>query len=228
MGLSSVAFSNSLAADASASEPLPLAANDNFLAVLSCGGGDEPFQNSTYNPADAADILKTRFVDKSNALGVNLTNGTIGYTAPAKIDVGNGGFPYELTAQFEWGISGQHTSDTHLHDCAATRLDHQLEQQSPDVRQQHGSDGQERCAGGCRHDRGVHGGAGHLQIHAQRTARRGGCADTSLVGAADDAECRHHDAGLDRSSSCLCHKAQPCPAAPHGSRRGRARRRRSR
>ena len=74
------------------------------------GGGDEPFQNVTYNPADAADILKSRFVDKSNALGVNLTNGTIGYTAPAKIDVGNGGFPYELTADFEWGAF---TDDTH-------------------------------------------------------------------------------------------------------------------
>ena len=73
------------------------------------GGGDEPFQNVTYNPADAGDILKSRFVDKSDALGVNLTNGTIGYTAPAKIDVGNGGFPYELTAQFEWGAFPENT-----------------------------------------------------------------------------------------------------------------------
>jgi len=99
----------SLAAGASLSEPLPPAANDNSFGLLSCGGGDEPFQNVTYNPADAGDILKTRFVDKSNDLGVNLSNGTIGYTAPAKIDVGNGGFPYELTADFEWGAFPDNT-----------------------------------------------------------------------------------------------------------------------
>ena len=99
----------SLAAGASLSEPLPPAANDNSFGLLSCGGGDEPFQNVTYNPADAGDILKTRFVDKSNDLGVNLSNGTIGYTAPAKIDVGNGGFPYELTADFEWGAVPDNT-----------------------------------------------------------------------------------------------------------------------
>ena len=83
-----------------------------YNAVKGGGFGDEPFQNVTYNPAEAADILKTRFVDKSNALGVNLTNGTIGYTAPAKIDVGNGGFPYELTAQFEWGAFPDNTHQT--------------------------------------------------------------------------------------------------------------------
>jgi len=48
MGSGSKAFSKSLAAYAFASEPLP--ANDNYLAVLSCGGeGDEPFQNLTHN-----------------------------------------------------------------------------------------------------------------------------------------------------------------------------------
>ncbi len=66
------------------------------------GGGNEPTQSMSYSPADAGDILKARFVDKSNAMGVNLSNGSMGYTAPAKLDEGNGGFPYELTAELEW------------------------------------------------------------------------------------------------------------------------------
>jgi len=73
-----------------------------FIATKGGGGGAESNQNTSYSPADAADILKSRFVDKSNLLGVNLSNGSMGYTMPAKIDIGNGGFPYELTAELAW------------------------------------------------------------------------------------------------------------------------------
>ena len=66
------------------------------------GGGTQKDQQVRYSPADAGDILKSRFVDKSNEMGVNLSNGTIGYSVPAKLDVGNGGFPYELSAEVQW------------------------------------------------------------------------------------------------------------------------------
>lgn len=66
------------------------------------GGGTQPDNKTTYDPATAADILKSRFVDRSNALGVNLANGTLGLTSPVSIDVGTGGFPYQLSAGFSW------------------------------------------------------------------------------------------------------------------------------
>ncbi|MBV9989745.1 MAG: hypothetical protein JOZ72_00505, partial [Alphaproteobacteria bacterium] len=66
------------------------------------GGGAQPNQSTSYSPAEAGDILKSHFVDKSNLLGVNLSNGSFGYSAPAKIVTGNGGFPYELSAEFQW------------------------------------------------------------------------------------------------------------------------------
>lgn len=75
---------------------------DGIYATKGGGGGSQSNQGTSYSPNDAADILKSRFVDKSNALGVNLSNGSIGYTAPAKLDVGNGGFPYELSAEYQW------------------------------------------------------------------------------------------------------------------------------
>jgi RHS repeat-associated protein len=88
-----------------------------YFATKGGGGGAEANVGSTYDPSEASDVLKSQFVDKSNELGVNLSNGTVGYTAPAKIDVGSGGFPYELTADFEWNSSyttarGAHTPPT--------------------------------------------------------------------------------------------------------------------
>ncbi len=61
------------------------------------GGGTPPSNAPTYNPSTAADILKSRFVDRSNTLGVNLANGSMAYQSPASISVGNGGFPYEIS-----------------------------------------------------------------------------------------------------------------------------------
>jgi RHS repeat-associated protein len=73
-----------------------------YIATKGGGGGVESNQATSYDPADAADILKSRFVDKSNVLGVNISNGSMGYTAPARIDIGSGGFPYELSAELAW------------------------------------------------------------------------------------------------------------------------------
>jgi hypothetical protein len=66
------------------------------------GGGNQPNSDSTYNPNDAADILKSKFVDRSNLFGVDLKTGTMGETSPASIETGNGGFPYSLSASFDW------------------------------------------------------------------------------------------------------------------------------
>ena len=66
------------------------------------GGGTQPDTKTAYDPGTAADILKSRFVDRSNALGVNLSNGSLGMTSPVSIDIGNGGFPYQLSASLSW------------------------------------------------------------------------------------------------------------------------------
>ena len=47
-------------------------------------------------------MLKSKFVDKSNALGVNLANGSLSTDSPVSLDVGNGGFPYSLSASLSW------------------------------------------------------------------------------------------------------------------------------
>jgi len=66
------------------------------------GGADEPNDKTNYDPAKAADILKARFVDRSTLFGVNLSNGSLGYTSPVSISIGSGGFPYELSASLSW------------------------------------------------------------------------------------------------------------------------------
>ncbi len=73
-----------------------------FLPTKGGGGGKQADTASTYNPASAADIVKSDFVDRSNALGVDLSNGSLGYTSPAQLRIGNGGFPYELSADMSW------------------------------------------------------------------------------------------------------------------------------
>lgn len=66
------------------------------------GGGTPPDAQKLYDPAQAADILKSQFVDRSSAMGVSLSDGSMSYTAPASLSIGNGGFPYELSASLSW------------------------------------------------------------------------------------------------------------------------------
>ena len=58
----------------------------------------QPGHQAQYDPSQAADVLKARFINRSKALGVDLLNGNVTATSPASISVGNGGFPYELSA----------------------------------------------------------------------------------------------------------------------------------
>ncbi|HJT92193.1 MAG TPA: RHS repeat-associated core domain-containing protein, partial [Mycobacterium sp.] len=41
-------------------------------------------------------------MDRSGLLGVNLSNGALNMTSPVSIDIGNGGFPYQLSASLSW------------------------------------------------------------------------------------------------------------------------------
>ncbi len=80
--------------------------NATFINTKGGGGSVQPDNETSYNPATAADILKSQFVDRSNALGVNIANGSMSYVSPASLSVGNGGFPYELSGTMTWHPSG--------------------------------------------------------------------------------------------------------------------------
>jgi RHS repeat-associated protein len=76
------------------------------------GGGVQTNHESLYDSATAADLLKTRFVDRSEAEGVDLGSGAVSYTSPATLTVGSGEFPYSLTANFIW--RGGNVADTQI------------------------------------------------------------------------------------------------------------------
>ena len=66
------------------------------------GGGAQPSHEAQYDPAKFADLLKDSFEDRSSAAGVDLSSGVVSYTSPASLTVGQGTFPYSLTAQIAW------------------------------------------------------------------------------------------------------------------------------
>lgn len=66
------------------------------------GAGAQLFNQAQYDPATAADVLKSRFVDRSTVLGVDLKTGKVTQTSPASLSVGTGEFPYKLEAQLIW------------------------------------------------------------------------------------------------------------------------------
>ena len=74
------------------------------------GGGAQAQHQSQYDPAAAADVLRSRFADRSSAVGVDLRNGGVTYSAPASINVGAGEFPYSLSAGLVWR-GGNETSE---------------------------------------------------------------------------------------------------------------------
>ena len=74
------------------------------------GGGAQPTQQAQYDPSQAADILKARFVDRSKVLGVDMLTGSVGASSPASLSVGNGGFPYELSASLIWSGGNQQST----------------------------------------------------------------------------------------------------------------------
>jgi RHS repeat-associated protein len=73
-----------------------------LVGIKGGGGGAQPNHNSMYDPSTAADILKSQFVDRSKAIGVDLDSGAVTYTSPATLKVGNGDFPFSLSANLIW------------------------------------------------------------------------------------------------------------------------------
>ena len=49
---------------------------------------------TSYSPSDPADVTKSRFVDKSHALGVSLQNGSLSSVTGTSLTVGKGGAPF--------------------------------------------------------------------------------------------------------------------------------------
>jgi hypothetical protein len=88
-----------------------------FYGIKGGGGGTQPDQQSNYDPAMAADILKGQFVDRSEVLGVDLQTGGVTYDSPTKLTVGNGDFPYSLSANMSWrgGIEQDQTFSEQSH-----------------------------------------------------------------------------------------------------------------
>jgi RHS repeat-associated protein len=72
------------------------------VGIKGGGGGAQTNQQSVYDPATAADILKSRFVDRTKAIGVDLESGDITYQSSAGLSVGSGAFPYSLSANLIW------------------------------------------------------------------------------------------------------------------------------
>lgn len=65
------------------------------------GGGPSATQVSAYNPSEPAQSIKDRFVDRSGALGVDLSSGQAGFVSPVLASVGPGEFPYRLERRVE-------------------------------------------------------------------------------------------------------------------------------
>jgi hypothetical protein len=88
-----------------------------FYGIKGGGGGTQPDQQSNYDPAMAADILKGQFVDRSDVLGVDMQSGQPTYDSPAKLTVGNGDFPFALSAYMSWrgGIQQDQTFSEQSH-----------------------------------------------------------------------------------------------------------------
>jgi RHS repeat-associated protein len=72
------------------------------LVTKGGGGGSQPDDHTNYDPSEAADVLKSRFADRSKLLGVDLSNGSLGTTSPVSISIGSGAFPYEMSANLSW------------------------------------------------------------------------------------------------------------------------------
>ena len=66
------------------------------------GGGAQTWHDAQYAPPEAADFIRDEFVDRSSAAGVDLSSGSVSYTSPASITVGQGDFPHSLSASLTW------------------------------------------------------------------------------------------------------------------------------
>jgi YD repeat-containing protein len=75
------------------------------------GGGPSVSQIATYNPSEAAQSLKDRFVDRSSAQGVDLSSGKAGFHSPVLVSKGQGEFPHRLQRTFSMNDRGETVDD---------------------------------------------------------------------------------------------------------------------
>lgn len=68
---------------------------------ISKGAASEAGDPGTFDPSKAAERLKDNWVNRSGALGVNLSSGEVGYSSPVLQSIGQGDFPYKLDAKAE-------------------------------------------------------------------------------------------------------------------------------
>lgn len=88
-----------------------VAIGDGVGSIKGGGGGAQVYHQSQYDPSKAADVLKARFVDRSNAEGIDASSGAVTYVSPASLTVGAGSLPDSLTAQLIWR-GGQEQDET--------------------------------------------------------------------------------------------------------------------
>jgi RHS repeat-associated protein len=67
-----------------------------FDGATKGGGGVPPVNTPAFDPSKAADVLKDRFVDRSEMFGVDLKTGEASYTTPVLLSVGGNDAPYGL------------------------------------------------------------------------------------------------------------------------------------
>ncbi len=67
------------------------------------GGASAVTQMTRFNPGEAAQSLKDRFVDRSNVEGVDLASGQASFHSPVLASKGQGEFPYRLDRTEEYG-----------------------------------------------------------------------------------------------------------------------------
>lgn len=70
-----------------------------YFFVKGGSSATDPGREQTWDPAEAADILKDKFVDRSSALGVDVRTGQPAAATPS-LEIGSGEFPNSLSAQF--------------------------------------------------------------------------------------------------------------------------------
>lgn len=71
-------------------------------AIKGGGGGAQTWHDAQYAPPEAADFIRDEFIDRSSAAGVDLSSGSVSYTSPAALTVGQGDFPHSLSASVTW------------------------------------------------------------------------------------------------------------------------------
>jgi len=88
-------------------DPLEIAHVVNNLNGQRKGGGaGGPALALAYNADGAASSLKSRFVDRSNVLSIDLKSGRVGYSTGSVVTTGSGSLPFQLSSQLVYSGPG--------------------------------------------------------------------------------------------------------------------------